>query len=297
MAATEEMIDVAAHMIAGVPHGKHMLRTVVQDEPYTAVLLKDNRVLEVKGPRPHIAYESKEAWAASLGVAMDQVIEEAVPKKGKEKNAKKEKVVKEKVVKEKKVKAKKEPKAKPKKFNVPTKTSRTDASSWMYHVHEMIMGAEVPKTDELIDAYNTLVDYLRQQYTLRTYCPVKSVKYQLSIQLRQVGYNIVGLSMYYNPEVLTPARVAISTEIMRLYKPMYDIISPLVVPYMAVQHVLITAEQTKIRYNNALLKIHEQMEREMQDHMTKMKYFQNNAISYQAEIDKSQTILDASKKA
>ena len=290
MAAVDDIaLTTVAELLTDTIPSKQMLRVTVNDQPCTAVLMKDNRVLEVKGPHPRVIYASKEAWAESLGVAKDQIIasEDKKAKKA-EKKAKEPK--------EKKVKAKKEPKAKPKKFNVPTKTSRTDASSWMYHVHEMIVGAEVPKTDELIDAYNTLVNYLRQQYTLRTYCPVKSVKYQMSIQLRQVGYNIVGLSMYYNPEVLSPARTVISTEIMRLYKPLYDLISPLVVPYMAVQHALTTAEQTKIRYSNALLKIHEQMEREMQEHMTKMKYFQSNAISYQAEIDKSQTILDAAKK-
>jgi hypothetical protein len=53
---------------------KSMLRVIVNSERYTAVIMKDGRVLEVKGPRPSKTYDTPILWAESLHAPLEQVI-------------------------------------------------------------------------------------------------------------------------------------------------------------------------------------------------------------------------------
>ena len=128
---------------------KSMLRVIVNSERYTAVIMKDGRVLEVKGPRPSQTYDTPILWAESLQAPLEQVIVsvnevstnevDEEPKDANAANAAK-----------KKPKAKKAPvkKEKPHVCDVPK--SNEAAPRWMRHVHAMMVEADVVKTPQII---------------------------------------------------------------------------------------------------------------------------------------------------
>ena len=242
---------------------KMMLRVSVNDQDYTAIVMDDHRVLEVKGPRPHMSYESKEAWTTSLQVTMDHV-----------------KVSMEGDKKPKKAKAEK-----PKTCNVPKRTCKTDGSAFMHHIYELMMEASVPLTDEVIDAYNHVVSFLRKQTSLRTYCPRKSAVYDSSIELRTNASYMLGVATTFTAEVTYDQRVEICRQFGEIYTPLYLLIAPLIEPYRKQKYNQCVAQIRLEHTKKSLLKLHDAMEAEMARHAHQMKVYHATAKHYQQDIE------------
>jgi hypothetical protein len=286
MAAVDDItLTTVAELITHTVPNKQMLRVTVNDQPCTAVLMKDNRVLEVKGPHPRVIYASKEAWAESLGVTEDQIVTSEDTK------AKKARKPKEKA-KEKPKKAKKEKAVPPKKCNVPRRVNGENNFMWMKYVHDMMVEANVPITEEIIDEYNQLMSYLEGLHGVRIFSPYGALKYMNhSIMLRKNTHTIAGLNMYFNNDVAYGERAEICTEIMRLYTPLCEKMSPIVIPYITQQHEYISAKGRLVCTKKLLLKVHDQIEHELERHATQMKYMHARIKQHQADIDKDELIL------
>jgi len=197
-------------------------------------------------------------------------------------------------------KPKKEPKAKkplkplkpkPKKCNVPKRMNSTNAFAWMYHVHTMMVESGIPLTDEIIDAYNAMVAYLEQFNMLVTRCPYKFEKYTSGITIVNRGTHIYGLSMTYHHTVKSSERERICKEIVEHYQPLYDLIAPVVIPFMKQKSDTILIVNRLERAKKDLLKLYDQMELEMKTHEGKMKEYHRIGTSLQQEIERDEKIL------
>lgn len=271
---------------------KSMLRVIVNSERYTAVIMKDGRVLEVKGPRPSQTYDTPILWAESLQAPLEQVIvsgsnevqQEVEEPANEDKKEKKEKGKKEKVAKEKKPK-----KEKPKVCDVPKRYET--ATRWLRHVHAMIVEAGVPITPELVDHYNELVGYVRTLGGVWTNTPPSSVRYTTGIEVTPSQYSIQGIYLYYDQTITFPRRQEICKHIMELYTPLYAMIQDIVVPFMKRQNTYHNALRQVERMKKDLIKSHERIEAEEHDYKTRMQHYYNHAKALQKDLDMYEEIV------
>jgi hypothetical protein len=282
------VITTLAAIVTDTIAPKSMLRVIVNSERYTAVIMKDGRVLEVKGPRPSQIYDTPILWAESLQAPLEQVIvsgNEEEPKDSKElKGVKKE-------PKEKKEKkAKKPKKEKPHVCDVP-KTNEA-AARWMRHVHAMMVEAEVNKTPQIIDHYNELVAYLRTQAgAIWTNTPMASVRYSTGIEVASTTYAIQGIYLYYDQTTPFPRRQEICIRIMELYTPLFTLIKDKVLPFMKRKNMYHTAVRQVERLKKDLIKSHERIEIEERDYKARMVHYYNHAKALQSDLDVQEEIV------
>jgi len=206
----------------------------------------------------------------------------------KEEPNKKAKVAKPKAAKPKaaKPKAAKPKVVKPKKCEVPSRSTKIESIRWMRHVYDMMIEAGVEITDEIIDLYNHLITTLKKYNQLSTGYPPKYIRYDYGIQLEVLQYSIRGLSAHFHSTVSLSEREEICKDILRAYQPLFDKIKDIVLPYMKKQYTYLNAQRELERQNAQLIKLHDEIERTMQEHQIRMNYMKNATISVEKQIAK-----------
>lgn len=232
-----------------------MLRVFKGDMHYTAILLKNGAVLEVKGRRGCETYESVDAWVASIPATLADI-----QVSDKEKKPKKE-------VKEKKRKHEE------KKCMVPSRTKFLSAR-WMRHVYEMMVESGLVITEEIIDAFNDLVEYLiSQNDKITTGTPPKFARYSHGIKIEKQQYNIRGIYLNYTPIVDLTEHAQITTKIADLYIVLFNLIKGTVVPFMDKKNMYLSAKKECEREKMLLIKQHDMMEKSLQEHEHRIKTY------------------------
>jgi len=271
---------------------KSMLRVIVNSERYTAVIMKDGRVLEVKGPRPSQTYDTPILWAESLQAPLEQVIVSVnevgtneVDEEPKDANAA--------LAAKKKPKASKASKPKKEKPHVCDVPKSNEAGPrWMRHVHAMMVEAEVQKTPQIIDHYNELVAYLRSQAgAIWTNTPMASVRYSTGIEITSTTYSIQSIYLYYDQTTPFPRREQICKRIMELYTPLFELIKDKVVPFMKRKHSYHSSLRLIERLKKDLIKSHEQIEIEERDYKARMEHYYKHAKALQSDLDVQEEIV------
>jgi len=251
---------------------------------YTAVQL-DNEVLEVKGPHAGTKYATVEEWKQSIGATEIEITEEKKSKCMKEKKmanpmdltdpldpmeAEAEEAEEaEEADAAIKTKTKKSKAKKPKvelKMDIPTKRSPITSTRWMRHVYEMMVEANVTITDEIIHAYNNVVKCLKKYTQMSTSTPLKSLRYQVGIELIRSEHYINGISMHFEYTIPYDTRKVISEEIMQTYLPLYELIKDTVVPFMKNKHLHINSVKQLEKNKTQMIQLHEYVEQLIKNH-------------------------------
>lgn len=256
----------------------------------------DTNLVELTGPRPHLAYNDVAHWVDSLQGSMDRVFEvpindvhmtdevievgtshpAAVPektgKKGKKgKTGKKGKV-----------------------FDIPKKKSPYQATRWLRHVYDMMLEASVPITEEIIDLFNGLMTYL---YTIRgvyTSVPQKYMRYQSGVVIQQIGDTnqpLYGITMYFDSVIPYAERGPINKQIMELYLPLFNKISGIVIPFMKKKHAYESAIREIDLLKKSLIRAHESLVLEEKQHAERMKEYYQRATYIQTKLAAQESIV------
>jgi hypothetical protein len=254
-----------------------MLRIFQGDTHYTAIHMKDGAVLEVKGPRARGGYVSVDAWVASIpGATLADVQVSEKEKKPTEKKEKKEK----------------KRKHEEKKCNVPARTPKFRSSRWMKHVYEMMVESRLVLTEEIIDSFNDLMDYLvSKNDKMTTTTPSKFNRYISGIQLEKLQYSIRGIYMNFETMVSLVERTEICDRIVDLYAVLFALIKDTVVPFMEKKNMYMTAKEDCEREKACLLKNHEVMEKELHNHALRIEGYRNILARTQKTIEKHEATM------
>jgi len=254
-----------------------MLRIFQGDTHYTAIHLKDGAILEVKGPRARGGYESVDAWVASIPGATlaDVQVSDNKPKEPKEKEKKEKKR-----------------KHEDKKCNVPSRTAKFQSSRWMKHVYEMMVESGLVLTDEIVDAFNDLMDYLvSKNDKMTTTTPPKFNRYIYGIKLEKLQHSIRGIYVNFEHTVGLAERTEICDRIVDLYAVLFALIKDTVVPFMDGKNMYITAKKESERERANLLKSHEVMEKELHNHALRIEGYRNILARTQKIIEKHEATM------
>jgi hypothetical protein len=234
-----------------------MLRVFKGDIHYTAILLKNSTVLEVKGRKGCETYESVDEWVASIPATREEIQVSDKEKKPKEPKEKKEK----------------KRKHEEKKCMLPSRTKFLSAR-WMRHVYEMMVESGLVITEEIVDAFNDLVEYLiSQNDKFTTGTPPKFARYNHGIKVEKQQYNIRGIYMDYTPIVDLAERAQIATKIADLYSVLFYLIKGTVVPFMDKKNMYLSAKKECEKEKMLLIKQHDMMERSLQEHEHRIKTY------------------------
>jgi hypothetical protein len=254
-----------------------MLRIFQGDTHYTAIHLKDGAILEVKGPRARGGYESVDAWVASIPGAtlVDVQVSDNKPKEPKEKEKKEKKR-----------------KHEEKKCNVPARTPKFRSSRWMKHVYEMMVESRLVLTEEIVDAFNDLMDFLvLQNDKMTTATPPKFNRYVYGIKVEKLQHNIRGIYLNFEHTVGLAERTQICDRIVDLYAVLFALIKDTVVPFMEKKNIYLTAKKDYEHEKLHLMKCHDTLEKELYTHAVRIEGYRNMLARTQKMIDTHEAVM------
>ena len=323
------VLEAMAAIMTHTLKPKQILRTIVNNIPCSAVIMTDKRIMAVKGINKGTVYDSAEAWTTSLaitsgcatmrGITVDEkltddtatsatsatsaisaisAISATSATSAKEESdtmsvASTDALASAKVKKGKKSK---------KKCIIPKRNAENNGSYWLRHVYDMMLEAEVALTDEIIDAFNAVVTYINSQTGLTSAMPYRSKRYDSGIKIHPLQFHINGIHMGFNHTVEYPLREHICKEIVKLYKPLYDMISPVVVPYMERLSKYHSAKQKLDDLKKQQDKLYNTIESQIKSHEHQMQYYNNQAkaitndiMYYNTMMEQNSLVKDASE--
>ena len=300
------VLEAMAAIMTHTLKPKQILRTIVNDIPCSAVIMTDKRIMAVKGINKGTIYDSAEAWTTSLaitsgcatmrGITVDEKLtddvlgatsaisaisakEESDTMSVASADAKASAIV-------------KKGKKSKKKCIIPKRNAENSGSYWLRHVYDMMLEAEVALTDEIIDAFNAVVTYINSQTGITSQVPYRSKKYETGVKIRLTPYVINGIHMGFNHTVEFPLREHICKEIFKLYMPLYDMISPVVMPYMERLSKYHSAKQKLDDLKKQQDKLYNTIESQIKSHEHQMQYYNNQAKAITHDITYYKTIME-----
>ena len=295
------VLEAMAAIMTHTLKPKQILRTIVNDIPCSAVIMTDKRILAVKGINKGAVYDNPEAWTTALaitsrcatmrGITVDEkiTVDDVLGNANATVEESDTMSVAESVTTS--VVAKKGKKSK-KKCIIPKRNAENNGSYWLRHVYDMMLEAELVLTDEIIDAFNAVVTYINSQIGLTSQIPYRSKKYETGVKIRLTPYVINGIHMGFNHTVEFPLREHICKEIFKLYTPLYDMISPVVMPYMERLSKYHSAKQKLDDLKKQQDKLYNTIESQIKSHEHQMQYYNNQAKAITNDIKYYETIME-----
>ena len=211
---------------------------------YTAVVLKDNRIYQVKSPsNEKVFFNTVDVWLQSLPgtPSVDALVVSTTESEKKQKQITKKTPTK-------------------KRFHVPNrKISRYGcALNWGRHVYSCIkLIAPALLADEAImDAYNAFIEVMSIEYPICVYSPRGPHKYFRGISLENHDTLPVQCTIL-NPLYKTPSELQVTKrEILAVYRaaylPLYELIKLSIVPIIETYAIEVRTK-TLVAYNTKLL--------------------------------------------
>ena len=314
------VLEAMAAIMTHTLKPKQILRTIVNNIPCSAVIMTDKRIMAVKGINKGTVYDSAEAWTTSLaitsgcatmrGITVDEKLTDDTATSATSAtsaisaiSAKEESDTMSVASTDAKASAKvKKGKKSKKKCIIPKRNAENNGSYWLRHVYDMMLEAEVALTDEIIDAFNAVVTYINSQTGLTSAMPYRSKRYDSGIKIHPLQFHINGIHMGFNHTVEYPLREHICKEIVKLYKPLYDMISPVVVPYMERLSKYHSAKQKLDDLKKQQDKLYNTIESQIKSHEHQMQYYNNQAkaitndiMYYNTMMEQNSLVKDASE--
>jgi len=260
---------------------------------HTAVVLKDNRIYQVKSPsNEKVFFDTVERWVQSLpGSPSADVLVVTT--------AESEKIQKQQ--KQQKQKTEKEPTKK--RFHVPTKNvSYHGALKWARHIYYGIkqLAPALLADEAIMDAYNIFINTLNVDPSVYLSIPRGAHKYLRGISMEDHGTipiqcTILNLTQKTPSELQVKKRIILA-EYRAAYLPLYELIKRTIVPIIEKQSVELQIAATVAWNTKLLMKVIQKQNRlrnafecSMKQHDSHIEYYKN---SIEKQKNKKPRIFD-----